>query len=130
MPRGAPVLERIFARADRGGECWVWTLAVDRDGYGKVQVKGRTLRPHRVVYETLVGPIPEGLVVCHRCDNPRCVRPDHLFLGTQAENIADRDAKGHTARGLRSGPHTRPDRRCRGDAWRAARGLPPKERAA
>jgi hypothetical protein len=58
---------------------------------------------HRIAWSRVFGPIPDGLVVCHRCDNPPCVRPDHLFLGTHQDNDADRDAKGRTANGERIG---------------------------
>lgn len=81
--------------------CWVWRNRKDHDGYGSVKVHGRIRRAHRFSYETFVGPIPEGMVVCHRCDNPPCVRPDHLFVGTVADNNADRNAKCRQSRGPR-----------------------------
>lgn len=84
--------------------CWVWTGAVDARGYGRLIVKreGKKVhwRAHRLSYQEFVGPL-EGLFVCHRCDVPRCINPDHLFLGTHTDNMADRDAKGrnNAARG-------------------------------
>ncbi len=78
--------------------CWLWTGTTDKDGYGKRSVNNKTIRAHRVSYEMAYGPIPKGLFVCHRCDTPGCVRPDHLFLGTVQDNNRDRDNKGHTAR--------------------------------
>lgn len=79
--------------------CWEWRGARSAAGYGNVVVRGKTVTAHRVAWETERGPIPEGMQVCHRCDNPLCVRPDHLFLGTAADNMADRNAKGRQARG-------------------------------
>ncbi len=83
--------------------CWPWTGGHDRDGYGKLTIVGRTVKAHRIAYEIHFGPIPEPvedepmLCVLHHCDYPPCVRPDHLYLGTNAVNTAERDAKGRGA---------------------------------
>jgi len=102
--------ERFEAKVDRlpglgpDGSCHEWTAGRNRDGYGQINegrgqiTEGtpsrRLLTAHRVAWELVNGPIPDGLCVLHKCDNPPCCRVDHLFLGTQIENIADRDAKG------------------------------------
>lgn len=90
-------LEKIEFDALTG--CWLWTGARHPQGYGFIKRKdGTQLRAHRVAYELAYGPIPPGLQVCHRCDNPRCIRPGHLFLGTARDNAADMVAKGRAAR--------------------------------
>ena len=73
--------------------CWEFTGKFGADGYGKLKRDGKTVRAHRAFYEALVGPIPRGLLVCHRCDNPKCVNPAHLFCGTVLDNERDKDAK-------------------------------------
>lgn len=94
-PRRAPAVrpraDRFWTFVERGDGCWLWTGALGgRGGYGRFDAD----RAHRVAYELVVGPIPPGLFVCHHCDVPRCVRPDHLFVGTAKDNAQDRDRKG------------------------------------
>jgi hypothetical protein len=81
-------------------ECWLWIPVCDRDGYGKFFDGTRKILAHRVAWMLHHGrDIPDGMIVMHTCDVPRCCRPDHLKLGTQQENIADRVAKGRSAFG-------------------------------
>lgn len=75
-------------------DCVEWTGYIDWHGYGEKCVKGRKTRAHRWTWEQHNGPIPAGMVIMHLCDNPACVKLDHLRLGTQAENMADAKAKG------------------------------------
>lgn len=84
----------FWQRVNTDGECWTWTAATGRGGYGVLRANNKQQRAHRYSYELHYGPVPNGLWVLHRCDNPPCVRPDHLFLGTVRDNVADMDAKG------------------------------------
>lgn len=76
------------------GDCWVWTGSRNGAGYGTVTIDGRSDFAHRLAWTLTYGRIPPGKRVLHRCDNPPCVRPSHLFLGTQSENLIDAVTKG------------------------------------
>lgn len=96
-----PISVRYLKRAIQAGpdECWGWTGSTDQSGYGMLAItplpkSGRKMiRAHRVAWEVFRGPIPEGACVLHRCDNPICTNPAHLFLGTRQDNNRDRDHK-------------------------------------
>lgn len=89
-------IQRFWFKVDiqDGGRCWEWLGHRNRWGYGAFWLNGKHLRAHRFVYELIHGPIPDGLVVMHSCDNPACVRPDHLSLGTHRDNWLDSKKKG------------------------------------
>lgn len=84
--------------------CWPWQGHCDDHGYGRVGIDSRLDYAHRVAWRWAFGAIPGGMHVLHRCDNPPCVRPGHLFLGTVGDNMRDRAAKGRSARGGRRRP--------------------------
>jgi hypothetical protein len=95
---GQTVEERYWFRVKKGRGCWEWTGAHNPKGYGVMRVGESARLAHRIAYEQAYGKVPLGLHVMHRCDNPGCVRPDHLTAGTIADNNADMQAKGR-ARG-------------------------------
>src|SRR3990167_2885059 len=95
--------ERFWMKIKKTGPCCVWTARRDRDGYGEFQIGGRKCKAHRVAWFLTNGIIPNGLYVLHRCDNPPCINPDHLFLGTDMDNKADQKQKGRQPLGERNG---------------------------
>lgn len=94
-------LENYTHRADGEDGCWVWTGCRSSSGYGALNVAGRMVATHRLAWEMANGAIPSGLFICHSCDNPSCINPAHLFLGTHIQNMADCKSKKRTMRGER-----------------------------
>jgi len=88
---------RFWAKVDKSGNCWLWLGSVGKErlkDYGNFYINGRAERAHRVAWMFKNGSIPPGMVICHSCDTPRCVRLSHLFMGTQNDNLKDSVAKG------------------------------------
>lgn len=107
MATRKPIADRFWSKVQKSEDdgCWEWT-GNKRSGYGRISAGGRygvDVSAHRVSWEISNGPITGGLLVCHRCDNRGCVRPDHLFLGTNADNMADMVKKGRSPRTGRPG---------------------------
>lgn len=107
MPMGVyprtyrPLEERFWSHVEKTDTCWLWKPTGKTGDYGRIRVRGRgpKIKTHRLSWEMHFGPIPNGLQVLHRCDTPPCVNPAHLFLGTHADNHADKAGKGRQVRG-------------------------------
>lgn len=99
--------ERFWSKVDKSDDCWLWTGSIRADGYGSFAPHVQPDRAHRVSWMMAHGAIPPKMEICHTCDVRACVRPDHLWLGSKAENMADAARKG---RARNPNPH-------RGEAW-------------
>src|ERR1700729_2146380 len=108
MPKARSIEDAFLAYIDKTSSphgCWLWRGGVVNT-YGQCRYKNKRMYAHRLSWEYHIEPIPEGLCVLHDCpggDNPLCVNPKHLWLGTTQDNTKDRDLKGHTAKGKRNG---------------------------
>jgi len=114
--------ERFWTKVQKSNGCWEWVGTKTPEGYGVIRAginhpwfRKRRMMAHRLSYELAFGEFDQELCVLHHCDNPSCVRPSHLFLGTHADNIRDKCAKERQARGLTHGTHTHPESIARGE---------------
>jgi len=110
VPLSPAQVAYFWSQVDTSGDCWEWQSYLRPNGYGCYNPGPGPILSHRLAYMLTHGPIPSGLLVCHSCDNRRCCRPDHLFLGTSADNNRDAMSKGRTARGDRNGARLHPER--------------------
>ena len=114
------IVERLKRRIkiNQKNGCWEWLGAKYSNGYGAITItvdgKPRAKLTHRISYEVFCGPIPEGLCVLHKCDNPKCINPAHLFVGTYKDNMQDAKAKGRVASGRCHWTNTHPQKCLRG----------------
>jgi hypothetical protein len=122
---------RFWGRVQGSPGCWLWQGAQHRQKYGRVGFKGnRAAYTHRVAWELTHGPIPDGMHVLHKCDNPQCVRPEHLFLGTHRDNMRDMANKGRAPGLQRKGESNNKAKLTAAQAARVKHGTEPLARLA
>lgn len=96
-------MKRFFNKVNKTETCWLWTASLrGKTGYGAFKLNGKTVDAHRLSYQLHKGEIPEGMYVCHTCDNRKCVNPEHLFLGTAKDNYHDAVVKGRIIKGRKN----------------------------
>ncbi len=104
------IINRFWSKVEKSEGCWIWTSGKFDDGYGKFTIKGvKTWRAHRLAWFIEFGVISENLCVLHKCDNPPCCRPSHLFTGTNLENTQDASSKGRLSHGDSHWTHKSPE---------------------
>jgi DNA-binding XRE family transcriptional regulator len=110
--RKLPAEQKFWKYVDKSQDCWLW-MGATAHGYGSFTSDGKTWRAHRLSYLWAYGELPNDLDVLHSCDTPPCVNPDHLFLGTQADNMADMATKGRSIKGrsVKNKTHIYPNQR-------------------
>lgn len=116
--REQPIDANYWKHVQKTDGCWLWTAHVAPSGYGGFGVRGKHYRAHRFAYELAYGAFDQSLLVCHKCDNRLCVRPDHLFLGTQSDNLNDASRKGRIANGERNGNSKLTEQQVQEILWR------------
>src|SRR5258708_1136501 len=94
MQVDATIIAAFWAKVEKSDACWLWRGARTKADYGQIKINGKVFYAHRVSWFIHFGNIPDTLSVCHRCDNPPCIRPDHLFTGTARDNARDMIMKG------------------------------------
>ncbi len=103
-----PLADRFWSRIEKTDGCWNWNGSTVHNGYGQISRGGRGgkhVRAHRLAWELANGPIPDGMLVCHSCDNRRCCNPAHMFIGTPADNTRDMKMKGRGVDPPRNDPN-------------------------
>ena len=125
--RDSGIAERLDSKSARSGDCIEFTGYRNADGYGELTYRGEFTLAHRASFERHHGPIPDGLIVCHTCDNPPCINPHHLYAGTHADNGGDKAGRHRSTRGTKNAAAKLADsdvseiRRLRNDGWTYAR---------
>lgn len=97
------LIERFESHFTKTDGCWEWMATRSINGYGRINIDGKYYGAHRVAYNLYIGDLPDNMCVCHHCDNPGCVNPSHLFLGTRSDNMKDCVKKGRRRLPVASG---------------------------